>query len=68
MLLGPSPRSPAAIALWSQSVLSAVAPDPGDLGALATLTLLVGVITLLMGLLKLGSVMSFVSTASTGRG
>ncbi|MET7541750.1 SulP family inorganic anion transporter [Streptomyces sp. NPDC005349] len=49
-------------------MLSAVAPDPGDLGALATLTLLVGVITLLMGLLKLGSVMSFVSTASTGRG
>ncbi|WP_426595604.1 SulP family inorganic anion transporter [Cellulomonas sp. McL0617] len=52
-----------AIALSSQSVLAAAGLDPGDLGALATLTVLVGVVMLVMGLLKLGSVMSFVSTA-----
>lgn len=52
-----------AIALSSQSVLAAAGLDPGDVGALATLTVLVGVVMLVMGLLKLGSVMSFVSTA-----
>lgn len=52
-----------AIALSSQSVLGAAGLDPGDLGGLATLTVLVGVVMLLLGLLKLGSVMSFVSTA-----
>ncbi|MGW5003599.1 SulP family inorganic anion transporter [Streptomyces hydrogenans] len=52
-----------AIALSSQSVLAAAGLDPGDLGALATLTVLVGVVMLTMGLLRLGSVMSFVSTA-----
>ncbi|KQR10996.1 SulP family inorganic anion transporter [Cellulomonas sp. Leaf334] len=52
-----------AIALSSQSVLAAAGLDPGDLGGLATLTVLVGVVMLVMGLLKLGSVMSFVSTA-----
>lgn len=52
-----------AIALSSQSVLSSAGLDPGDAGGLATLTLLVGLVMLAMGLLKLGSVMSFVSTA-----
>ncbi|MET8468331.1 SulP family inorganic anion transporter [Streptomyces sp. NPDC006422] len=52
-----------AIALSSQSVLKAAGLDPGDLGALAALTVLVGVVMLVMGLLELGSVMSFVSTA-----
>ncbi|WP_425244728.1 SulP family inorganic anion transporter [Streptomyces citrinus] len=52
-----------AIALSSRSVLTAAGLDPGDLGALAALTVLVGVIMLAMGLLKLGSVLSFVSTA-----
>ncbi|MFB7419816.1 SulP family inorganic anion transporter [Streptomyces sp. NPDC056210] len=52
-----------AIALSSQSVLTAAGLDPHDLGALATLTVLVGVAMLVMALLKLGSVMSFISTA-----
>jgi SulP family sulfate permease len=52
-----------AIALSSQSVLSDAGLDPGDAGALATLTVLVGLVMLIMGLLRLGSVMSFVSTA-----
>lgn len=52
-----------AIALSSQSVLHGAGLDPGDAGALATLTVLVGLVMLIMGLLRLGSVMSFVSTA-----
>jgi SulP family sulfate permease len=52
-----------AIALSSQSVLSDAGLDPGEAGALATLTILVGLVMLIMGLLRLGSVMSFVSTA-----
>lgn len=52
-----------AIALSSQSVLDGAGLDPGDTGALATLTVLVGLVMLIMGLLRLGSVMSFVSTA-----
>ncbi|WP_345800497.1 SulP family inorganic anion transporter [Microbacterium sp. AZCO] len=52
-----------AIALTSKSVLSGAGLDPGDLGAVATLTVLVGVVMLILGLLKLGSVMSYVSTA-----
>ncbi|MEV0093870.1 solute carrier family 23 protein [Streptomyces sp. NPDC050738] len=52
-----------AIALSSKGVLTAADLDPGDLGALATLTVLVGIVMLIMGLLRLGSVMSFVSTA-----
>ncbi|QIG38879.1 SulP family inorganic anion transporter [Microbacterium sp. 4R-513] len=52
-----------AIALTSQSVLTAAGLDPGDLGAIATLTVMVGVVMLVMGVLKLGSVMSYVSTA-----
>lgn len=52
-----------AIALTSQSVLAGAGLDPGDLGAVATLTVMVGVVMLILGLLKLGSVMSYVSTA-----
>ncbi|QBR91495.1 SulP family inorganic anion transporter [Nocardioides euryhalodurans] len=52
-----------AIALSSQSVLAGAGLDPGDAGALATLTVLVGLVMLGLGLLRLGSVMSFVSTA-----
>ncbi|WP_394550907.1 SulP family inorganic anion transporter [Agromyces sp. MMS24-JH15] len=52
-----------AIALSSQSVLASAGLDPGDLGAIATMTVLVGVVMLILGLLKLGSVMSYVSTA-----
>jgi len=52
-----------AIALSSQSVLVAAGLQPDDLGALATLTLLVGLVMLVLGVLRLGSVMAFVSTA-----
>lgn len=52
-----------AIALSSQSVLASAGLDPGDIGAIATMTVLVGVVMLILGLLKLGSVMSYVSTA-----
>ncbi|THV30844.1 SulP family inorganic anion transporter [Glycomyces paridis] len=52
-----------AIALSSQSVLADAGLDGDDAGALATLTILVGVVMLAFGLLKLGSVMSYVSTA-----
>ncbi|MDE0545747.1 solute carrier family 23 protein [Microbacterium sp. C7(2022)] len=52
-----------AIALSSQSVLADAGLQPDDIGAVATLTVMVGVVMLIMGLLKLGSVMSYVSTA-----
>ncbi|WP_456787826.1 SulP family inorganic anion transporter [Cellulomonas sp. P5_C5] len=52
-----------AIALSSASVLAGAGLDPHDPGAIATLTLLVGVVMLVLGLLRLGSVMQFVSTA-----
>lgn len=52
-----------AIALTSNSVLVGAGLDPGNLGAVATLTVMVGVVMLTLGLLKLGSVMSYVSTA-----
>ena len=52
-----------AIALSSASVLAGAGLDPHDPGAIATLTLLVGVVMLALGLLRLGSVMQFVSTA-----
>ncbi|GAA1935041.1 SulP family inorganic anion transporter [Streptomyces durmitorensis] len=52
-----------AIALTSQSVLSDAGLDPKDAGNVATLTLMVGVVMLLMGLLRLGVVLSFVSNA-----
>ncbi|HTW14388.1 MAG TPA: SulP family inorganic anion transporter [Nocardioides sp.] len=52
-----------AIALTSQSVLSSAGLDPNDLDNVATLTVLVGAVMLLFGLLRLGAVMSFVSNA-----
>ncbi|WP_328478433.1 SulP family inorganic anion transporter [Actinoplanes sp. NBC_00393] len=52
-----------AIALTSQSVLAEAGLEPDDLNNVATLTVLVGVIMVLFGLLRLGSVMSFVSNA-----
>ncbi|WP_344831633.1 SulP family inorganic anion transporter [Actinocorallia longicatena] len=52
-----------AIALSSQSVLSEAGLDPHDTGNVVTLTLLVGVVMLLFGLLKFGAAMSFVSNA-----
>ena len=52
-----------AIALTSQSVLAEAGLDPNDLNNVATLTVLVGVIMVVFGLLRLGSAMSFVSNA-----
>lgn len=52
-----------AIALTSQSVLSDAGLDAKDPGNIATLTLLAGLVMLLMGVLRLGAVMSFVSNA-----
>jgi SulP family sulfate permease len=51
------------IALSSQSVLAEAGLDPTDPGNIATLTVMVGVVMTLFGLFRLGSVMSFVSTA-----
>lgn len=52
-----------AIALTSQSVLSDAGLDPRDAGHIAALTVLVGVVMLVLGALRLGAVMSFVSHA-----
>ena len=52
-----------AIALTSQSVLSDAKLDPSDAANVATLTIMVGLAMLLLGLLRLGAVMSFVSNA-----
>jgi sulfate permease, SulP family len=52
-----------AIALSARSILTDAGLDPGDLGAVAALTLMVGLWMVLLGVLRLGSVMSFVSTA-----
>jgi SulP family sulfate permease len=52
-----------AIALTSQSVLAGADLDPNDINNIATLTVLVGVVMVILGLLRLGSVMSFVSNA-----
>ncbi|MFE3467724.1 SulP family inorganic anion transporter [Streptomyces sp. NPDC059185] len=52
-----------AIALTSQSVLSDAGLDPADAGNVAVLGLLSGVVMLLMGVLRLGVVLSFVSNA-----
>ena len=52
-----------AIALTSHSVLSQAGLDPDDPGNVATLTILVGVVMLLLGVLKMGSLLSFVSNA-----
>nr|WP_268823874.1 SulP family inorganic anion transporter [Yinghuangia soli] len=52
-----------AIALTSQSVLKDAGLDPADAGNVAALAVLTGVVMLLLGLLRLGSVLSFVSNA-----
>ncbi|MFG2432676.1 SulP family inorganic anion transporter [Streptomyces sp. NPDC048590] len=52
-----------AIALTGQSVLKEAGLDPQDAGDIAALTLLTGAVMLLMGLLRLGVVLSFVSNA-----
>ena len=52
-----------AIALTGQSVLSDAGLDPHAGGNVAALTVMVGVVMLLMGVLRLGVVLSFVSNA-----
>ncbi|MEV3898592.1 SulP family inorganic anion transporter [Streptomyces anulatus] len=52
-----------AIALTSQSVLADAGLDPKDAGNVALLSVMVGAVMLLMGVLRLGAVMSFVSNA-----
>lgn len=52
-----------AIALSSQSVLTAASLDPADPANLAALALVVGVVMVVMGVLRFGSVMNFVSNA-----
>ncbi len=52
-----------AIALTSNSVLTAAGLKTNDVGAIATLTVLAGVVMLILGLLRLGSAMAYVSTA-----
>ncbi|KON74479.1 hypothetical protein M768_00715 [Cellulosimicrobium cellulans F16] len=52
-----------AIALTSQSVLAAAGLDPADPANVATLTIMVGLVMLVLGALRLGAVMSFVSNA-----
>ncbi|WNM43213.1 SulP family inorganic anion transporter [Kitasatospora sp. CM 4170] len=52
-----------AIALTGQSVLADAGLDPHDAGNVAALTVLVGLLMLLMGALRLGVLLSFVSNA-----
>ncbi|TVX96947.1 SulP family inorganic anion transporter [Mycolicibacterium porcinum] len=52
-----------AIALTSRSVLKEVGLDPADPANVAALALVVGVVMLLFGLLRFGSIMNFVSNA-----
>ncbi|MFE0149066.1 SulP family inorganic anion transporter [Nonomuraea sp. NPDC059007] len=52
-----------AIALSAQSVLAEAGLDPHNLGNVAMLTVMAGVVMLLFGFLKLGALMSFVSNA-----
>lgn len=52
-----------AIALSAQDVLKEAGLDPSKIGNVVTLTLMVGVVMLVFGLLRLGSIMSFVSNA-----
>jgi SulP family sulfate permease len=52
-----------AIALSSQSVLQKAGLDPTDVHNVATLTLLVGLVMAAFGLLRLGTLMGFVSNA-----
>lgn len=52
-----------AIALTSRSVLKEAGLDPADPANVAALALVVGVVMLLFGLLRFGSIMNFVSNA-----
>ncbi|WP_050065232.1 SulP family inorganic anion transporter [Rhodococcus sp. RD6.2] len=52
-----------AIALSSQSVLTSAGLDPTDPANVASLVILVGLVMALLGLLRAGSIMSFVSSA-----
>ncbi|TYL46056.1 SulP family inorganic anion transporter [Nocardioides sp. BGMRC 2183] len=52
-----------AIALTSHSVLKEAGLDPDDFGNIAMLTVLTGAVMLVFGLLRMGSLMSFVSNA-----
>ncbi|MFE9139416.1 SulP family inorganic anion transporter [Streptomyces sp. NPDC007355] len=52
-----------AIALTSQSVVKEAGLDAGDAGNVAALAVLAGAVMLLLGVLRLGVVMSFVSNA-----
>nr|BFE72351.1 hypothetical protein GCM10020092_056520 [Actinoplanes digitatis] len=52
-----------AIALTSQSVLSSAGLDPADASNVALLAVMTGLVMALMGALRLGAVMSFVSNA-----
>src|ERR1043165_946594 len=52
-----------AIALTSQSVLAQAGLDPADLRTVATLTIMSGLVMLLLGVLRLGVLLSFVSNA-----
>ncbi|MRH91837.1 STAS domain-containing protein [Nocardia sp. SYP-A9097] len=52
-----------AIALTGQSVLSDAGLNPQDMGNVAALAILVGLVMVLMGVLRLGVVLSFVSNA-----
>ncbi|MFQ6854872.1 SulP family inorganic anion transporter [Streptomyces sp. 35M1] len=52
-----------AIALTSQSVIKEAGLDAGDVGNVAALAVLTGAVMLLLGVLRLGVVMSFVSNA-----
>ncbi len=52
-----------ALALSSRSVLTAAGLDPGNPANVAALTLVVGVVMLVFGLLKFGAIMNFVSNA-----
>jgi sulfate permease, SulP family len=52
-----------ALALTSRSVLTAAGLDPADPANIAALTIVVGVVMLVFGLLRFGSIMNFVSNA-----
>ncbi|GIG54242.1 SulP family inorganic anion transporter [Demequina activiva] len=52
-----------AIVFTSQSVLNEAGLALDDIGAIATMTVMTGLVMLLLGVLRLGSVMAFVSTA-----
>lgn len=52
-----------ALALTSRSVLTAAGLDPTDPANIAALVIVVGVVMLLFGLLRFGSIMNFVSNA-----